>query len=67
MEFDATFWVAISFVIFFVGLVYLKVPHFNYIVKWRWIQEQKMKLTSKSKKTMSKSQIKKFIMCIKES
>ena len=26
MEFDATFWVAISFVIFFVGLVYLKVP-----------------------------------------
>ena len=26
MEFDPTFWVAISFVIFFVGLVYLKVP-----------------------------------------
>ena len=26
MEFDATFWVAISFVIFFVGLVYLNVP-----------------------------------------
>ncbi len=26
MEFDATFWVAISFVIFFLGLVYLKVP-----------------------------------------
>ncbi len=26
MEFDATFWVAISFVIFFVGLIYLKVP-----------------------------------------
>ena len=26
MEFDATFWVAISFIIFFVGLVYLKVP-----------------------------------------
>ena len=24
--FDATFWVAISFVIFFVGLIYLKVP-----------------------------------------
>ena len=35
-------------------LVYLKVPHFNYIVEWRWLQEQKMKLTSKSKKTMSK-------------
>ena len=26
MEFDATFWVAVSFVIFFVGLIYLKVP-----------------------------------------
>ena len=43
-------------------LVYLKVPHFNYIVKWRWRQEQKMKLTTKSKKTMSKTQIKEFIM-----
>ena len=27
MEFDSTFWVAISFVIFFGGLIYLKVPH----------------------------------------
>ena len=26
MTIDATFWVAISFVIFFVGLIYLKVP-----------------------------------------
>jgi F-type H+-transporting ATPase subunit b len=26
MAIDATFWVAISFVIFFAGLVYLKVP-----------------------------------------
>ena len=43
-------------------LVYLKVPHFNYIIKWRWLQEQKMKLTTKSKKTMSKTQIKEFIM-----
>ena len=43
-------------------LVYLKVPNFNYIIKWRWLQEQKMKLTSKNKKTMSKIQIKEFIM-----
>ena len=43
-------------------LVFLKVPHFNYIIKWRWLQEQKMKLTSKSKKTMSKTEIKEFIM-----
>ena len=27
MTIDATFWVAISFVIFFGGLIYLKVPH----------------------------------------
>ena len=26
MKFDATFWVAISFIIFFAGLIYLKVP-----------------------------------------
>ena len=43
-------------------LVFLKVPHFNYIIKWRWLQEQKMKLTTKSKKTMSKTQVKEFIM-----
>ena len=27
MTIDATFWVAVSFVIFFVGLIYLKIPH----------------------------------------
>ena len=27
MTIDATFWVAVSFIIFFGGLVYLKVPH----------------------------------------
>ena len=27
MAIDATFWVAVSFIIFFGGLVYLKVPH----------------------------------------
>ena len=26
MKFDATFWVAISFIIFFGGLIYLKIP-----------------------------------------
>ena len=26
MEIDATFWVAVSFIIFFVGLIYLKIP-----------------------------------------
>ena len=43
-------------------LVYLKAPSFNHIYEWRLLQEQKMKLTSKSKKTMSKHQIKEFIM-----
>jgi len=43
-------------------LVYLKAPDFNNIFKWRLIQEQKMKLTLKSKKTMSKPQIREFIM-----
>ena len=43
-------------------LVYLKAPDFSHIFKWRLLQEQKLKLTSKSKKTMSKTQIKEFIM-----
>jgi len=43
-------------------LVYLKAPNFEHIFKWRLIQEQKMKLTSKTKKIMSKSQVKEFIM-----
>ena len=45
-----------------INLVYLKAPNFNYIFKWRLLQEQKMKLTSKNKKTMSKLEIKEFIM-----
>ncbi len=43
-------------------LVYLKAPNFKHIFKWRLLQEQKMKLTSKNKKIMSKSQVKRFIM-----
>jgi len=43
-------------------LVYLKVPDFNHIFKWRLVQEQKLKLTSKSKKTMSKAEVREFIM-----
>ena len=30
-------------------LVYLKVPSFNHIFKWRLLQEKKLKLTSKKK------------------
>ena len=43
-------------------LIYLKAPNFNDIFRWRLLQEQKMKLTSKSKNTMSKTQVKEFIM-----
>ena len=43
-------------------LVYLKAPSFEHIFKWRLLQEQKMKLTLKNKRTMSRSQVKKFIM-----
>ena len=43
-------------------LVYLKAPSFNHIFDWRLLQEQKLKLTSKNKKIMSKTEIKEFIM-----
>ena len=43
-------------------LVYLKAPSFEHIFKWRLLQEQKMKLTLKNKKTMSRLQVKEFIM-----
>ncbi len=43
-------------------LIYLKAPSFNYIFQWRLLQEQKLKLTSKNKKIMSRSKVKEFIM-----
>ena len=41
--------------------IYLKVPNFKYVLKWRSLQEKKLRLKSK-KKTMENKQIKKFIM-----
>ncbi len=43
-------------------LIYLKAPSFKWIFKWRLLQEQKMKLTSKTKRIMSKTELKDFIM-----
>ncbi len=43
-------------------LIYLKAPSFNHIFQWRLLQEQKLKLTSKNKETMSKSKVREFIM-----
>jgi len=43
-------------------LVYLKAPSFSHIFHWRFLQETKLKLTSKNKEIMSKSKIREFIM-----
>ena len=43
-------------------LIFLKVPSFKYIYKWRSLQEIKLKKKSIGKKIMSKEQLKRFIM-----
>ena len=43
-------------------LIFLKVPSFKYVYKWRLLQEKKLKKFSKKKKNMSTKEIKKFIM-----
>ena len=41
--------------------IYLKVPSFKYVLKWRLLQEKKLRLKSK-KKAMTDDQIKRFVM-----
>ncbi len=43
-------------------LIFLKVPSFKYVFKWRLLQEKKLRLTSKGKKTMTNKEISNFIM-----
>tara|TARA_Y100000591_G_scaffold302628_1_gene297836 strand:- start:111 stop:1028 length:918 start_codon:yes stop_codon:yes gene_type:complete len=43
-------------------LIFLKVPNFKYVFKWRLLQEKKLRITSKGNKTMNDKQIKNFIM-----
>ena len=43
-------------------LIFLRVPSFKCVYKWRLLQEKKLCLTSKGKKIMSPTQVKKFIM-----
>tara|TARA_B100001093_G_scaffold51506_1_gene43704 strand:- start:954 stop:1871 length:918 start_codon:yes stop_codon:yes gene_type:complete len=43
-------------------LIFLKVPSFKYVLKWRLLQEKKLRITSKGNKTMNDKQIKNFIM-----
>ena len=62
--FDATFWVAVSFVIFFLGLIYLKVPQnvngllTKMIVDIKNEIDESEKLRSESKKLLDDAQSK---------
>ena len=42
--------------------IFLKVPSFKYVLKWRLLQEKKLRILKKGNKIMSDNQIKKFIM-----
>ena len=62
MSFDATFWVAVSFVLFFFGLLYLKVPQkINNLLKKMIIDikneiDESEKLRTEAKKLLDNSQ-----------
>ena len=43
-------------------LIFLKVPNFDCVYKWRLLQEKKLQLNSGSKKIMSPLQVREFIM-----
>ena len=43
-------------------LIFLKVPSFKYVFKWRLLQEKKLRIISKGKKTMSDEEVKNFTM-----
>ena len=43
-------------------IIFLKIPSFKYVFKWRLLQEKKLRAANKGKKIMSDNQIKNFIM-----
>ncbi len=43
-------------------LIFLKVPNFKYVYKWRLLQEKKLRITGKGNKTMTNKQIEIFVM-----
>ena len=43
-------------------IIFLKVPSFKYVFKWRLLQEKKLRATSKGKKTMTDEQVNNFVM-----
>ena len=64
MAFDATFWVGVSFVLFFVGLIYLKVPQkINELLNKLILEvkneiDESEKLRSEAKNLLDNAQIK---------
>ena len=42
--------------------IFLKVPSFKHVLKWRLLQENKLKLSSKGRKIMTSKEIKNFVM-----
>ena len=54
MNIDATFWVAISFIVFIVGLIYLKVPQKINAALDEKINQIKKELSETEKKKMIK-------------
>jgi len=43
-------------------LIFLKVPSFKYVFKWRLLQEKKLRITGTGNKTMNEKQIENFVM-----
>ena len=43
-------------------LIFLKVPNFKYVFKWRLLQEKKLRIIAKGNKTMSDKELSNFIM-----
>ena len=42
--------------------IYIKVPSFKYVFKWRLLQEKKLGFKSKNKSIMKTSEVKRFVM-----
>ena len=43
-------------------LIFLKVPSFKYVLKWRLLQEKKLRVTSSGSKMMTDKQVENFVM-----
>ena len=42
--------------------IYLKVPSFGYVLKWRLLQEKKLRMKLNKKKSMNNKEVKRFVM-----